>query len=166
MHDNETSVHDTLTIAGFTTEEATVWARAEPGMPPLELLRTARAWQATGMPVHDAVRWHIASWHPGESTAWWLHGFTTEQATFVERRLQASAPQTPDGPADDPRVDEWLTSGLPPDDIVLCVAADRLSVDSAAELIDNMSHDPALRGTLRLQAALRGADLPAPQASR
>jgi hypothetical protein len=141
-----------LADAGFNPEEARAWSEL---MPPLSLtaaLSGARAWQSAGIPTDDAVRWHEAGWRPEETASWWLLGFTPAQATFVRRRLQASAPPPVDDQGPTQLFDEWLTSGLSADDIVLCLATGHLTLDSALAVANAMADDPTLRGTLRLQA--------------
>ena len=145
--------------AGFTIEQAQYWAAAASHLSVSALVTAATAWRACGIPAGDAVRWHQAGWDPEESTRWWLHGFTPAQATFVTRRLQAAAPAPTDVRDQHDLYNEWLTSGLSTDDIVLCVATGHLTLDSAMQLVNAMAQDPSLRGTLRVQADMAGVNL-------
>jgi len=113
----------------------------------------------TLLPEFEATLWEAAGWSTGEAAAWWLQGFSLDQARFVRAHLRRAAPSPEEQPTDEATPREWLASGLPADDIVLAIASGHLTVADAARLTTRMNDDPAVRGTLTLVAALRGVDV-------
>lgn len=117
-------------------------------------------WHAHGFKERAARDWlDVGGWTPQEAKHWRDRGYEAHEADFVSAVLRREGVGRSDPNFANQAERGWLRSGLTPQWVAICVAAGVESPEEAEQLQADREQDPAVRGTLLLQGAIRhGAD--------